>query len=89
MCPVNLALHKPAWQNGSWGSYSGPERAVDGLYTNLDLNEGQCAVSYGGQTAEWRVDLGGVWSIHHIVIQYMTDNKVWGIVCLKVYNYIL
>ena len=46
---------------------------------------GECAVawSYRQTAAEWGVDLGGVRSIHHIIIQFMTDNIVWGIVCLK------
>ena len=61
---------------------------MDGEYTDLGVYGGQCAVSYGGQTAEWRVDLGGVKYIHHVLIQYATGNKVWGIVCYKVYNYI-
>ncbi|XP_078330357.1 uncharacterized protein LOC111113842 [Crassostrea virginica] len=72
----NLALHQPAWQSSTYMSDSGAERAVDGLYTDLG-GGGQCAASVGGQTAEWRVDLGGVRSIHHIVIQYLTDNIVW------------
>lgn len=52
---------------------------------------GECAVawSYRQTAAEWGVDLGGVRSIHHIVIQHMTDNIVWGIVCFKVSNYII
>ncbi|XP_078328416.1 uncharacterized protein LOC144623728 [Crassostrea virginica] len=73
----NLALHKSAWQNNTWGSYTA-DRAVDGRYTDLTLSGGQCAVSDLGKTVEWRVDLGGVRSIHHIVIQYMTDNDEWG-----------
>ncbi|XP_078330403.1 uncharacterized protein LOC111112506 [Crassostrea virginica] len=75
----NLALHQPAWQSSRfWSDYYGAEPAVDGLYTDLRLGGGQCAVSAGGQTtAEWRVDLGGARSIHHIVIQYMTGNSVW------------
>ena len=55
---------------------------MDGQYTDLMYDGGQCAASdYGEQTAEWRVDLGGVRSIHHIVIQYIRDNEVWGTVC--------
>nr|XP_022305386.1 tyrosine-protein kinase receptor Tie-1-like [Crassostrea virginica] len=78
----NLALHKPAWQSTTHESYAGDrvvaERAVDGLYTDLRWEGGQCAGSALGQrTAEWRVDLGGVRSIHHIFIQYMTGNRVW------------
>nr|XP_022303537.1 multiple epidermal growth factor-like domains protein 10 [Crassostrea virginica] len=81
LCPSvqayeNLALHQPAWQSSTAGPYTA-YRAVDGLYTNLRLDGGQCAVSFWGQTAEWRVDLGEVRNIHHVLIQYMTNNDVW------------
>ncbi|XP_022306485.2 uncharacterized protein LOC111112903 [Crassostrea virginica] len=66
----NLALHHPVWQSSTWQSDTGAERAVDGQYTNLYLNGGQCAASVGGQTAEWRVDLGGVKNIHHVLIHH-------------------
>ena len=59
---------------------------MDGQYTDLRLGGEQCAASDGGRTAEWRVDLG---SIHHIFIQYMTGNKVWGNVGFNVYNCIM
>ena len=62
---------------------------MDGKYTDLDWDGGQCAVAYGGETEEWGVNLGGVRSIHHIVIQYATNNRVWGTVCFNVYNYII
>ncbi|XP_078328585.1 uncharacterized protein LOC111112273 isoform X2 [Crassostrea virginica] len=77
----NLALHQPAWQSSTW-SFNGvsytAELAVDGWYTDLNFLRGQCAVSKYEQTnAEWRVDLGAVKSIHHVFIQYATDNIVW------------
>ena len=56
------------------------ERPVDGQYTNLAYWRGQCAKSELKQTAEWRVDLGAVKSIHYVFIQYATYNEVWGIV---------
>ena len=66
------------------------DRAVDGQYTDLAWDGGQCAASDDSQTTtEWRVDLGGVRSIHHIVIQYATGNRVWGTVYFKVYTHLI
>lgn len=67
---VHIALNKSAWQNNPyyvrpWGA----EHAVDGEKLNLSAE---------GQTAVWRVNLGRVYTIHHILIQYRTDNLVWG-----------
>ena len=75
----NLALNKPAWQSSSVRSYSGAHRAVDGQYTDLRWSAGQCAASGGGQNkAEWRVDLEGVKNIHHVFVQFATNNDPWG-----------
>nr|XP_022307835.1 uncharacterized protein LOC111113835 [Crassostrea virginica] len=52
----NLALHKSAWQSSTVGSYTA-DLAVDGQYTDLAWNGGQCAMSGWRKTAEWRVDL--------------------------------
>ena len=51
---------------------------MDGRFSNLSQNGGQCAISLNEPTAEWRVDLLEVFSIHHIFIQYMKNNDVWG-----------
>ena len=75
----NLALHKPAWQSSTLQFNTGADRAVDGQYRDLDEWAGQCASSDRTQsTAEWRVDLGGVRNIHHVFVQLVTDNNVWG-----------
>lgn len=76
MITENVALNKPAWQYNT-ASFYDAGLAVDGHKT--DLHAWQCTLSkYGYLTAEWRVDLEGVLSIHHIFIQYRTDNHVWG-----------
>ena len=66
-------------------SYTGAYHAVDGQYTDLDWRRGQCAASDWEQktTAEWRVALGAVKNIHHVFIQYLKGNRVWGIVSFK------
>lgn len=69
----NLALNKPAWQQHPHSTYTewGADLAVDGRYSYLDSSIRQCALSdIGKSTAEWRVDLKGVHSIHHIFIYY-------------------
>ena len=73
-------MYKPTWQHypyserPDWGS----DKAVDGLYTDLSAGGGQCIISAEKKSiAEWRVDLGGVFSIHHISIQHRTDNLDW------------
>ena len=75
----NLALRKPAWQQNPFSYQWGADKSVDGLYSILDAGGNQCTISQSGHiTAELRVDLEGVFSIHHIFIQYRTDEIPWG-----------
>nr|XP_022306985.1 multiple epidermal growth factor-like domains protein 11 isoform X1 [Crassostrea virginica] len=77
----NLALNKPTWQQYTYLGQEtawGADKAVDGQFTNLSIAGGECAISADGKsTAEWRVDLEAILSVHHIFIQYPTDDKPW------------
>lgn len=89
----NVALNRSAWQqypypDRPWGA----EKAVDGLKSNLSADGEQCAISNNDkETAEWQVDLRGLYEIHHISIHYRTDNLQWSkfIFTLSRYLYIL
>lgn len=85
MITENVALNKTAGQQFTYGNNAkwGTDRAVDGRKSYLSSTGDQCAISGNGQfTADWWVDLGKVLSINHVSIQYMTENKIWGMVLI-------
>ncbi|XP_078330489.1 uncharacterized protein LOC144624521 [Crassostrea virginica] len=76
----NVSLSKPAWQLHPYYTYRWEaDLAVDGRYSDMSYFDGkQCAISaYSKRTAEWWVDLGRLVSIHHVFIQYLTNNEPW------------
>lgn len=79
----NVGLNKSTWEQYSYDYPDKPwgaERAVDGLYSDLSAMGGQCVISANGKsTAEWRVDLGRIHTIHHLVIHYRTEHIDSGI----------
>ena len=75
----NVALHKAAWQKHPYlNDQYNASLAVDGRKENLSPWGGDCVLSGRSETAEWRVDLKSVLSIHHILIQHAQNNRVWG-----------
>ena len=87
-CLENVALNKSAWQKHPFDNDElNALLAVDGRIEDLSHRGGECVTSGNYKTAEWRVDLKNVLSIHHIVMQYVQSEPVWGIYCI--YFYIL
>ena len=77
----NLALNKQTWQQYPFPGREviwGADKAVDGNFTNLYAGGDQCVISDQKPTAEWRVDLKAILSVHHITIHYRTDGFPWG-----------
>ena len=71
---MNVALNKPAWQDDDIFNFTA-HKAVDGRKSSLTVYGEDCANSDRKNTTEWRVDLGNILSIHHILIQFATDTK--------------
>ena len=86
MCVLeNVALNKPVWQDDIFNFTA--HRAVNGRKSRLTVYGGDCTNSDLKNTTEWRVDLGNILSIHHILIQFVTDNRDWGTICLLLLSF--
>ena len=81
MFTENLALHQPAWQSNTWLSSYTADLAVDGHW-----NGEQCALSDWDETVEWRVDLGAVKNIHHVLIHFV-GKSILCIIYFKITYY--
>lgn len=85
----NKALNKQAWQmypRNGWDGW-GDQKVVNGLKSYLDDLRGTCTISADVKlTAGWGVDQGNILSIHHIVMQYRTDNHRWGMFSDGIYS---
>lgn len=83
------ALNKQAWQmypRNGWDGW-GDQKVVDGLKSYLDDLRGECTISADVKlTAGWGVDQGNILSIHHILMQYRTDNHRWGMFSDGIYS---
>jgi hypothetical protein len=85
-CTDNIALYKPAWQlhpfnpeENSVTAIVDASNGVDGLKSDFRYEGGQCVISNNEeQIAAWRVDLGNILSIHHIIIYFRIENAAWG-----------
>ena len=82
----NLALKKSCSQQNQYpnsvqipGHLTDASNAVDGARSELDIWGGQCVISANNQqNATWWVNLGSIFSIHHITIYYRTGKRAWG-----------
>nr|XP_022289715.1 uncharacterized protein LOC111101490 [Crassostrea virginica]XP_022289716.1 uncharacterized protein LOC111101490 [Crassostrea virginica] len=72
----NVALNKSAWQQDTKFSLLA-NRGVDGHKSYLHMYSEECVTSRYNATSAWRVDLEKVLSIHHISIQFATNNYSW------------
>ena len=63
---TNVALGKPAYVSSVWFGNTA-DKAVDGD-TNPSLDHGSCVHSAWQSEPWWRVDLGGICSVHKVVI---------------------
>ena len=78
----NVALNKSAWQQDTKFNYLA-NKGVDGHKSYLHMYSEECVTSEYNATSAWRVDLENVLSIHHISIQFATNNNSWSMAVFR------
>lgn len=73
----NLSLKKNTWQS-STNLQATNDKAVDGRFDSRKWDGGQCTLTTPSTKATWKVDLGRVYALDHVVLIFRTDNEAWG-----------
>uniref|UniRef100_A0ABM0MTL4 Pentraxin fusion protein-like n=1 Tax=Saccoglossus kowalevskii TaxID=10224 RepID=A0ABM0MTL4_SACKO len=69
---VNVAIGKTATQSSDWSASYPASNAVDGN-TNTNWNSGSCTSTKDNQNAWWKVDLGGNYLVHEVIVTNRLD----------------
>nr|XP_034319110.1 uncharacterized protein LOC105334073 isoform X2 [Crassostrea gigas] len=73
----NLSFGKETWQSSTFSDGTS-DKAVDGHFESLKWDGKQCSLTIPSTKATWRVNLGRVYAIDHVVFMFRTDNLPWG-----------
>ncbi|XP_006824724.1 uncharacterized protein LOC102801273, partial [Saccoglossus kowalevskii] len=68
----NVAIGKTATQSSDWSASYPASNAVDGN-TNTNWNSGSCTSTKDNQNAWWKVDLGGNYLVHEVIVTNRLD----------------
>ncbi|XP_006818466.1 uncharacterized protein LOC102808061, partial [Saccoglossus kowalevskii] len=68
----NVAIGKTAMQSSDWSASYPASNGVDGN-TNTNWNSGSCTSTKDNQNAWWKVDLGGNYLVHEVIVTNRLD----------------
>ncbi|XP_002731582.1 uncharacterized protein LOC100377761 [Saccoglossus kowalevskii] len=68
----NVAIGKTATQSSDWSASYPASNAVDGN-SNTNWNSGSCTSTNDEQNAWWKVDLGGTYLVHEVIVTNRQD----------------